>query len=66
MKINPDHSAKFLTKREYFIAAALQGLLASSPTVDLTKFTYAEALENFATCAIKVADQVIKQINAET
>lgn len=44
-----------LTKREYFIAAALQGILASNPNI-----TYTGAISS----AINVADDLIYELNA--
>lgn len=50
-----------LTKREYFTAAALQGLLASR-SVAVQK-TDQLAYEKYAEAAIEIADQVLKQLD---
>lgn len=70
MKINPDASAfghgdhhhggaPGLTKREYFAAHALQGLLASGAH---NKWTCEDAAHD----AVLLADALIKALNGET
>lgn len=48
-----------LTKREYFSAIALQGMLANSDTTEGNK------LETIVEYAIKTADMLIYQINED-
>jgi hypothetical protein len=55
MKTHPNDSASNLTKREYFAAMALQGLLSDSNS----KGSY----KQFVKDAVKMADALIEELN---
>lgn len=48
-----------LTKREYFAAAALQGLLAAEPD-------YSLSIEHIAVTAVGYADELIRALNRQS
>ena len=58
-----------LTKREYFAAMAMQGLISSADTLRLfEERAYHDLLDqaNFASrCAVKYADALIEELNRE-
>lgn len=57
--INGDYNPEFgLTKREYFAAMAMQGILS-----DRDNQGYTWNYEAMAADAVKMADQLIKQLN---
>lgn len=52
-----------LTKREYFVAIAMQGLCANSKMLNTVTL---RDVENLPSMAIALADSIIDQLNGET
>lgn len=54
-ELNVTHAGRGLTKREYFAAMALQGILANASGIQETPY--------WSSYATKYADELIKQLN---
>ena len=57
-EFNKTHGGVGLTKREYFAALAMQGLITNERTINIA--------ENLVIDAIKYADALIEQLNNKT
>lgn len=64
------HAVDGLTKREYFAAMALQGILASpywnQANEEVSSLTDGDLGKTFARCASSMADALIKELNIPT
>lgn len=62
--VNSTHTTPGLTKREYFAALALQGLLASPlEPGELDDLSPDEILNHFSASAVSYADALIESLN---
>ena len=69
VKINDDRfdwGQPGITKREYFAAQALMGLLADHNNGNTTHINSASSVASYAKCAVQCADALIAELNKES